>query len=727
MKTDVFRCGHVLSIILCVSLIIVHGPLWAATFNVTPTSDSDCSDFECDFQSALDAASVNNEEDTVYLASGTYDAPETSFAWSTIEDFPLTIVGSPNTVIDGGSESSGLSIYTSNADPDTNTHITVKGITFYEGSQPAGQGGGLNVMTTHANVTVEDCSFTENTADDGGGAFITSYGSGNILFKNNRLNKNHALNFAGGGAFLISSVGDITVTNNIFVDNDSSSRAGGLYADARHGNITMTNNVFAGNTAISSGGGAELVTDRGIVTLTNNTFYFNLSDAFGGGLGVSLNLNSATLNLFNNILWNNLASLLGNDVYVCDDCTGAVVGAEIILRSNNISDLYNTCDLNSSCAPTITTTKNINGDPLFVDVADSDPNEWDLHISSASPCIDAGDSKATSLPATDMDGDPRILDGDQNGKDLIDIGADEYVPSSFTRLTLIAPNGKESIPAGSPYAIEWNAPPQVEKFTLMYSTDKGQTWVKIQDNVTGTSYPWTVPSFSSNKKNCLIKITGFTGSDTKVGTDVSREPFTIEVLTVTFPNGGEIIYPNSMNTVSWRAFSDATKFDVFVSTDNGKTWEPIGNDVPGTTHPLVILTVPNNKEKCLVKVIGYDDFGVKKGVDVSDGPFEIQVVKLISPIGGETLTSNTSYPILWQDNGTMAPVEEINLFYTLDGGKTWKPIGTSEKKPSLVSWKIPHVEKPKSKCNVKIQLIDAKENIVGVDTSDDFFTILPPP
>ena len=60
------------------------------------------------------------------------------------------------------------------------------------------------------------------------------------------------------------------------------------------------------------------------------------------------------------------------------------------------------------------TNHNIWVDPAFVD-----PATDDFHLSPTSPLIDAGDTTHPDLPATDFDGDPRIL------KEAVDIGADE--------------------------------------------------------------------------------------------------------------------------------------------------------------------------------------------------------------------------------------------------------------------------------------------------------------
>jgi len=49
------------------------------------------------------------------------------------------------------------------------------------------------------------------------------------------------------------------------------------------------------------------------------------------------------------------------------------------------------------------------------------------HLAAGSPCIDLGSNAAPSLPAKDIDGDARILDGDENGSAVVDMGADEFI------------------------------------------------------------------------------------------------------------------------------------------------------------------------------------------------------------------------------------------------------------------------------------------------------------
>jgi len=70
-------------------------------------------------------------------------------------------------------------------------------------------------------------------------------------------------------------------------------------------------------------------------------------------------------------------------------------------------------------------TGNISSAPCFVDEP-NDPNNY--HLGPNSPCIDTGypDLILDDPNETDIDAEDRIIDGDANGTDIVDMGADEY-------------------------------------------------------------------------------------------------------------------------------------------------------------------------------------------------------------------------------------------------------------------------------------------------------------
>ena len=50
----------------------------------------------------------------------------------------------------------------------------------------------------------------------------------------------------------------------------------------------------------------------------------------------------------------------------------------------------------------------------------------DLRLWTGSPAIDTGDNQYVTPIATDLDGKPRIIDGDGDGDATVDMGAYEY-------------------------------------------------------------------------------------------------------------------------------------------------------------------------------------------------------------------------------------------------------------------------------------------------------------
>jgi hypothetical protein len=97
---------------------------------------------------------------------------------------------------------------------------------------------------------------------------------------------------------------------------------------------------------------------------------------------------------------------------------------------------------------------------------------------------------------------------------------------------LIEPEKGRVVPAGSTFRIRWNAKPEATRFRVLYSLNKGSSWKIVHPErkfVTGLSYDWEVRTPSKTKKNCLIKIIAYDEEGTKLGSDSSDKPFTIQV------------------------------------------------------------------------------------------------------------------------------------------------------------------------------------------------------
>jgi hypothetical protein len=209
-------------------------------------------------------------------------------------------------------------------------------------------------------------------------------------------------------------------------------------------------------------------------------------------------------------------------------------------------------------------------------------------------------------------------------------------------------------------------------------------------------------------------------------TAVFRESTKVVLLT---PNGGEVIPSGSIYPIQWGAPSGTVKFKLSYSLDNGVTWKLITNNATGASFDWQVPKPTSNKKACRVKIIGFDATGKKIGADKSGKMFTIEVVRIISPKGGDLLTSGRDYYIVWETNETKFHTAAVKLFYTKDSGTTWRVIDTTSlvANPGQFAWKVPLVNPPKNRCKVKVVLKDASRYTLGSDITDGYFTVQPAP
>ena len=194
---------------------------------------------------------------------------------------------------------------------------------------------------------------------------------------------------------------------------------------------------------------------------------------------------------------------------------------------------------------------------------------------------------------------------------------------------LVSPSKGDFIRAGSRYSVIWGVPPEITRVKLKYSLDDGITWKLLSDNGTGP-YPWDVPPVKGNKPKGLLKLIGYNGSGRKVGSDTSG-PFTIEVVRLTSPNGGELSFSSHQDiTITWTTYntmSPVNQVQLSYSFDNGVSWKNFTAQPPPSSNPgsfqVTLPTVTKTKSKCKVKVVLNDIDGRTVGTDTSNWAFTI--------------------------------------------------------------------------------------------------------
>ncbi len=226
--------------------------------------------------------------------------------------------------------------------------------------------------------------------------------------------RNNSSNYSGAGIRCFGSNPEIRNTAVIY---NSGSNAPGLYCESSSDpvlkNVIIANNtgtlgavcldLFSNpsfhNVTISNNSGSNC---SGIFCLNGNPTLVNCIISNNTGFGIACTTTALTITIHYSNFWNNSSGNFYN--------SGLWYGVNVTTNTNGDScDAYNNIQMN----------------PLFINAP-----VGDYHLQEFSPCIDAGDNSSVSIQ-TDPDGNLRIIDGNNDGSSVVDMGAYEYDPFLF--------------------------------------------------------------------------------------------------------------------------------------------------------------------------------------------------------------------------------------------------------------------------------------------------------
>lgn len=195
---------------------------------------------------------------------------------------------------------------------------------------------------------------------------------------------------------------------------------------------------------------------------------------------------------------------------------------------------------------------------------------------------------------------------------------------------------------------------------------------------------------------------------------------------VNTPNGGEVLQTGSNYLISWQAPSNAVKFSVFYSLNGGSNWILIAKNITRKDFQWNVPAISNNNKRAMIRVIGYNTSNIQVGIDRSDAPFTIEVVRVTNPnTAGLVFTSGSPWQITWDTYLTVQPVASTVIQYSTNGGLTWKTLATLAGNPGSYSGNVPAVNTATTKGLVRVVLRNSRNTVIGVDSNDNFFTINP--
>jgi len=377
-----------------------------------------------------DAIDVAANGDTVLVSPGIY-RDNINFIGRAIT--VTSEFGPALTVIDG----SGLDSVATFGSGETSESL-LSGFTLRNGD--AWNGGGVRILSSSPTITGN--RIVNNTGCSGIGIY-SSFGSpvieGNFIDGNRQL----GCTGGGGGGIRIGGASSAQVLNNTISNNVITGGAGGGIELSAAGTPTIRGNVIRGNSIsgispASRGGGIRIinVSDALIVQniITDNTAdegagIYWLVPSFGRGpvlISNTITDNHARQGVGSALLADGFdaEALLVNNILAAPSGSALACGNfndqnPPVLMSNNIFSSAGAA-YEGLCSDQ-TGLDNISVDPQFVDAANGN-----FRLRAISLLIDAGNETAPGVPATDFDGNARVIDGDRDGLALVDIGAFEF-------------------------------------------------------------------------------------------------------------------------------------------------------------------------------------------------------------------------------------------------------------------------------------------------------------
>ncbi len=322
--------------------------------------------------------------------------------------------------------------------------IDLAGVTF-EGNFAQGHGGALDVDDSFSSVLLTDVEATGNAVDSGDGGALYASGDTSVVVSGGQFDANDAESGSGGAIAFDPGLGSdatLDILGTDFVDNGAAGRGGAI--DAWRAAAVTVDGVFFDGNAAGDDGGAISVRDSEALAVFRSAFHGNSAGASGGAAFVDTVADGldvwATLWVENEAVDGgglgavDTESRLTNNTWLANEAEidgghVAIWGGRLAATNNlaawaedgggwwgdasaaeGVDAYFNDTFANAggdwvgSFADPVGLSGNLSTDPLLRSWSPNGLLDDDLHLSPASPLLDAGD--------------PAILDQDGSPSDI---------------------------------------------------------------------------------------------------------------------------------------------------------------------------------------------------------------------------------------------------------------------------------------------------------------------
>ncbi len=197
-------------------------------------------------------------------------------------------------------------------------------------------------------------------------------------------------------------------------------------------------------------------------------------------------------------------------------------------------------------------------------------------------------------------------------------------------------------------------------------------------------------------------------------------------VTIETPDGGEIWYAGSTDTIRWNTDGGSVDHLAIEFTRNGgNDWQSLSSNAPNTGWFAWYIQPDTMKTyRAKIRLRGYSSGNQLLGADCSQSDFTIMpamacTVTVTAPNGGEVWGVGESHDITWSTNGESP--HHMTLYYSSDGGTQWNSIITYPNTGSF-SWTVP--DDTTSNAFVKVKALTQSNELIGEDISDGAFSIV---